>query len=248
VPDPNPSPAKHRPEANHLEAARTVLRSCSLFQHLSPMVRDKLVSRAKMRKFAARETIFLSGAIRDSLMAVMSGNVQISITSPGGKEMLLAILHPGEVFGEIALLDGRERSADARAMTDCNIAIIDRADVLAFLEDHPEAWRGFVEILCARLRNTDDHLVEVALLHLPARLARTVLRSANIRPDVDHLSTTTAIRLSQRELGNIVGASREQVNRWLQKWQREGILRIDKGTIVILDGAALRDVADELDS
>jgi CRP/FNR family cyclic AMP-dependent transcriptional regulator len=179
---------------------------------------------------------------------VMSGNVQISVTSPGGKEMLLAVLHPGEVFGEIALLDGRERSADARAMTDCNIAIIDRADVLAFLEHHPEAWRGFVEILCARLRSTDDHLVEVALLHLPARLARTVLRSANIHSDADHPAATAAVRLSQRELGNIVGASRERVNRWLQRWQRDGILRIDKGVIVILDAEALRGVSNELEA
>jgi CRP-like cAMP-binding protein len=197
-----------------------------------------LVSRVHVRRFAARETIFLRGSMHDSLMAVMAGNVQISVTSPGGKEMLLAILHPGEIFGEIALLDGRERSADASAMVDCSVAIIKRSDVLEFLRDHPEAWRGFVEVLCARLRSTDDHLVEMALLDLPARLVKALVRSAIIPPK-SASSATKVVRLSQRDLGNIVGASREQVNRWLQEWQRQGVLKVDKGTITILNEVAL---------
>lgn len=212
-----------------------MLRGCALFSHLEPTVRDKIVARARVRRFAPRATIFSTGAARDSLMAVISGQVQITALSPGGKEVVLAILHPGEVFGEIALLDGKERSADARAMTECKVGVIDRADVLQLLDQHPRAWRGFVEVLCERLRRTDNHLVEMALLDLPARLARALLRSAD---------ANRIVRLSQRDLGKIVGASRERVNNRLQEWQRAGLLSVDKGSIVVRDEAALVDTAN----
>lgn len=227
-----------------LETARLALGHCVLFQHLAPAVRDQIVARAKIHSFAARKTIFSTGTMRNSLMAVLSGNVQITATSPDGGEIVLAIFHPGEVFGEIALLDGKERSANARAMTDCEIAVIERADVLALLEHHPEAWRGFVDVLCARLRATDDQLVEIALLELPARLARTILRSAeDDSPGAAAASGPKSVRLSQRDLGNMVGASRERVNRWLHVWQRSNIVRVEKGAIVVRDEAALRSVA-----
>ena len=145
-----------------LQTARVALGQCVLFQHLVPAVRDKIVARAKIHSFAARRTIFSTGAMRNSLMAVLRGNVQITATSPDGGEIVLAIFHPGDVFGEIALLDGKERSANARAMTGCEIAVIERSDVLEMLEHHPEAWRGFVEVLCARLRATDDQLAEIS--------------------------------------------------------------------------------------
>ncbi len=222
--------------------ARAVLRDCPLFRNLASEERNRLVARAQVHEFAAGATIFSIQAVCDSLMAVISGSVRISAPSPDGKEILLAILRPGEVFGEIALLDGKERSADAHAMTACNLAVLDRRDVLAFLDHHPEAWRGFVEVLCARLRRTDDHLVEVALLELPVRLAKTLLRSARTE-SVAVKGSKTVVRLSQREIGNIVGASRERVNHWVQGWQRSGFLRVERGTISIIDRAALERLA-----
>lgn len=213
-----------------LAEAHAVLRACALFSHLEPDVRDKIVARARVRLFGARETIFSAGAPHDSLMAVVRGEVHITALSAGGKEVVLAILHAGEVFGEIALLDGKERSADARTVTACQIAVIDRADVLQLLDQHPRAWRGFVEVLCERLRRTDDHLVEIALLDLPGRLARALLRVA----DADRV-----IHLPQHDLGKMIGASRERVNSRLQEWHRAGILKVGKGSIALLDEKAL---------
>jgi CRP/FNR family transcriptional regulator, cyclic AMP receptor protein len=80
------------------------------------------------------------------------------------------------LFGEIAMLDGKPRSADATALTACTLAVLNRHDVLAALKRNPAAWLGLVEVLCSRLRQTDEHLVEVALLGLPARLAKALLR------------------------------------------------------------------------
>ena len=221
-----------------LEDARRLLAECSLFRGLTPDERSGLVARAHLRKLNAGDTIFLMDSVGDSMMAILEGNVRISVPSPEGKEIVLAILHPGEVFGEIALLDGKGRTADARAMTRCNVAVLDRRDVLAFFERQPKAWPKLVEVLCDRLRRTDQHLAEMALLEIPLRLAKTLLRL---------LAEDTAgpkIALSQRELGNIVGASRESVNKCLNEWQRRGIVTIEDNFIIIANRKVLEQMAD----
>src|SRR5690348_1019954 len=218
--------------------ARRLLAECSLFRGLAPDERSQLVARAHVRKFGVGDTIFLIGAPGDSMMAILEGTVRISVPSPEGKEVVLAILHHGEVFGEIALLDGKGRTADARAMTRCNVAVLDRRDVLAFFERQPKAWPKLVEVLCDRLRRTDQHLAEMALLEIPLRLAKTLLRL---------LAEDTAgpkIALSQRELGNIVGASRESVNKCLNEWQRRGIVTIEDNFITIANRPVLEQMAD----
>src|SRR5271165_4521293 len=151
------------------EDARRLLSDCILFRKLAPQERNALVARAHMRRFEAGDTIFLMGALHDSMIAVLSGDVRISMPSADGKEVVLAIVHAGDVFGEIAMLDGKPRSADAKALTACNLAVLNRRDVLAVLERNPSAWLGLVEVLCSRLRRTDHHLVELALLGLPVR-------------------------------------------------------------------------------
>lgn len=113
-----------------------LLKDCALLRKLSSADQDALVAQSRLRRFDAGETIFSIGSHVNSMMAVLSGNVKISVSSPDGRELLLAILHPGEVFGEIALLDGKERSADARAMTVCELAVLDRRDVLAVLDSN----------------------------------------------------------------------------------------------------------------
>ena len=221
--------------------ARRLLAECLLFRGLAPEERSQLVARAHVRKFGAGDTIFLIGAPGDSMMAILEGTVRISVPSPEGKEVVLAILHPGEVFGEIALLDGKGRTADARAMVPCSVAVLDRRDVLAFFERHAKAWPKLVEVLCDRLRRTDQHLAEMALLEIPLRLAKVLLRML-----VDHEAspTTPKISLSQRELGNIVGASRESVNKCLNEWQRRGIVRIEDNLITIANRKVLEQMAD----
>jgi CRP/FNR family transcriptional regulator, cyclic AMP receptor protein len=185
------------------------------------------------------------GSPGDSMMAVLSGQVRISVPSPEGREIVLAIFQSGEVFGEIALLDGKERTADARAMTACDLAILERRDVFAFLERQPNAWPRLIEVLCDRLRTTDQHIAEVALLQLPVRLAKALLRMADSEASGAPGSASGTIQLSQRELGNIVGAARESVNKCLREWQRSGLVRIEGTSITISDRGMLKDVAEK---
>ncbi len=225
------------------EHARKLLADCALFRKLTPDERSALAARARMRSFKAGDTIFLMGAQHDSMLAVLSGQVKISMTSSEGKEIMLAILNPGEVFGEIAMLDGKPRSADAKALSDCSLAVLERRDVLAALEANPAAWRGFIEVLCSRLRQTDDHLVELALLGLPARLARALLRVIDGQGDKASKVDARGSRLSQHELASLVGATRENVNKCLQEWRRDGIIRMEKRVISIADRGALEALA-----
>ena len=116
-----------------VENARQLIGKCILFRQLSADQRNALVRTAHLRTLAAGDTIFLMGDPGDSMMALLAGTVRISAPSSDGKEITLGLMQPGEFFGELALLDGNERSADAKAMTDCTLAILNRRDVLQFL-------------------------------------------------------------------------------------------------------------------
>ena len=226
-----------------LDKVRQLLGECVLFRGLSPKDRSELVARARMRNFPAGETIFLMGASGDSMMAVLDGNVRISVPSPEGKEIVLAIIQPGEVFGEIAVLDGKERTAEATAMSDCTLAVLERRDVLAFLETNPSGWPRLVDLLCARLRHSDRQIAEMAFLQLPVRLAKALLRMADMAAGLAGARAGARIRLTQRELGNIVGMTRESVNKCLREWQRKGIIRVEDNAIIIVKRDKLEDVA-----
>ncbi len=229
-----------------LERARALLGECGLFRRLGAHERDALFARARVQKYAAHDTIFAMGSPGDSMLAVLSGTIRISVPSPDGKEIVLAILGAGEICGEIALLDGKERTADAKAATDCSVVVLDRRDVLAFFTQHPAAWARLIEVLCDRLRTADQQMAEFALSPVPVRLARALLRMA--MPDVSSVDGGAAcVHLTQRELGNVIGATRESVNKYLRAWQRKGYLRIGDRLIVITNHAAVENLIEQDD-
>jgi len=197
----------------------STLRSCMLFSELTDEERAVLVARAPTRTFGPGETVFLMGSHGNSMMAVLSGSVRISVSSPDGKELTLAIVQKDEIFGEITLLDRKERTADATAMTACRLAVLERREMLSFLQAHPAAFLRIVDMLCTRLRRTDQHIAELALLPVPVRLAKALLRVAATCDGPVNRWAALPIQLSQRELGTMVGATRESVNKYLRAWQ-----------------------------
>jgi CRP/FNR family transcriptional regulator, cyclic AMP receptor protein len=231
------------PQETELKGARQLLGNCVLFGGLSADERAAVVSRAGIRTVKAGETVFAIGSPGDQMMALLRGTIRISVPSSEGKELLLAIIQPGEVFGELAVLDGKERSADAIAESPCTLAILDRHDILSFFERNPSAWPKLVKVLCQRLRQTDQVFAEVALLQLPARLAKSMLRLLDLHSTFAP-GKTLIIRYSQRELGNMVGGTRESVNRCLRNWQRNGIVRITEGSILVTNRPGLEQMAE----
>jgi CRP-like cAMP-binding protein len=172
------------------------------------------------------------------MMAVVVGTVRISRPTVRGKEIILADLRPGEIFGEIALLDGRPRSADATALTNCELMVLQRRDVLAFLEKNPLACMKLMEILCARIRRSDERMADIAFFNLPVRLAKILLSYQPAGRGAMKLS------LSQSELAEMAGGTREKVNRCLREWQRQGVLDLKNRWTIILKPQALREILD----
>ncbi len=226
-----------------LESGRNLIANCALFRGLEPQRRQALLTRVQLKKYAAGEQIFMMGDAGDSMMAVVSGAVRISVPSEKGKEVVLAIMYSGDFFGEIAMLDGRERSADAKAMTAASLAILQRRDVLSVLKDQPDASLSIIDMLCGRLRRTTRQMAEVTLLELPVRLARALLRMRTTQSMADG-KEMVQVKLSQRELGNLVGATRESVNKCLREWQRHGVVRVDGTVITIRDCSSLEALSE----
>jgi CRP/FNR family transcriptional regulator, cyclic AMP receptor protein len=210
------------------EHARRLLERCALFRVLGEQERIDLAGHARPRTFVANQPIFHLGEPGFSMMGVLVGTVRISLPTPKGRDIILADLPAGELFGEIALLDGKPRSANASALTNCELLVLERRDVLPFLERSPTACLNLMQLLCGRIRRSDERMAEIAFFDLPARLARVLLRYPAQGRGRAKLS------LSQRELAEMSGSTRENVNRCLRDWERHGILELkDRWTIIL---------------
>src|SRR6202011_5932621 len=130
----------------------------------------------------------------------------------------------GQVFGEVALLDCRARTADAVAMTDCELMVIDRRDFIPFLHREPNVALKLIEILCARIRRTSAQVEDVMYLSLPARLAKALLELSG---GVEASATRHKVHIAQRELGNVAGMSRESTNKQLRAWEERGWVHLE---------------------
>ena len=219
---------------------RKVFASHELFSRFSPAEIERLVSFSHARAYGAGEMIFEKGSPGQGLMAVLSGRVRISSPSPEGREIVLNIIHPGQIFGEIALLDGKERTADATAMEACELLILERRDFVPFLEKHPDICLRLIAVLCERLRRTTEQVEDVLFLDLQARLAKTLLHLVDAHGRPVSNGVALGAKLSQRDLANMIGASRESVNRQLSLWEEDGLISRDRGAITILDSAGLQ--------
>ena len=227
-------------EARSPDIAR-LLGKCLLFRALDEDVRQTLAARVLHRSFKSREPIFHVGAPGQSMMVILKGSVRVSLPGPKGKVIILADLNEGELLGEVALLDGRERSADATALTNCSVAVLERREVLPFLENRPDTCLRLLELICARLRKSDERMSEIAFFELPARLAKVLLDR------IGHAAATGSaakLSLSQSELAGMINATRENVNRCLRDWQRRGIVSLDERWISILQRDTLDVIAD----
>jgi CRP/FNR family transcriptional regulator, cyclic AMP receptor protein len=215
---------------------RKALEKCTLFSALDEKGRQEISAYAQLRKFATGDSICRIEDQGDSMMAIVVGTVRIWRPTVRGKEIILADLPAGELFGEIALLDGRPRSANATALTNCELLVLERRDVVPFLERNPAACMKLMEILCARIRRSDERMSDIAFFDLPVRLAKTLLNYQPQGRGVMKLS------LSQTELAEMVGGSREKVNRCLRDWQRKGILELKNRWTIILKPEVLHEL------
>lgn len=217
-----------------------VLRKHPIFCDLEPEALDQLCRYAKPVSLKRGAAIYSKGDPGNSLYVVISGTAKMSISSPDGRSAILNLIGPGEIFGEIALLDGRERTADATANTNCEVFIIDRREFLPFVRSQPALAMKFIELLCARLRWTSDQVEQIILQDLPGRLASALLRLTE-RHKLAQGGRTIAV--TQQEISEMVGMTRESINKQLRAWAARKWVRLEHGAIVVLDAESLQALA-----
>lgn len=234
-------------EDQRLRAIMEALRGVALFRDLPDPDLSGLAARVIRRHYERDQLIFTQGERGDGLCIVVQGHVGITRQSPDGAELLLTLAGPGEYFGELALFDGAPRSAGATAMEECRLLVLPRDAFRAFLEAHPAALWTCLAVIVGLLRRLTAVADDIALLDLRGRLARCLLRLAaqgtiavaGERPARDG----AAMRITQQHLANMLGATRERVNKQLQALGEEGIIALERGQVRILDRARLEKVA-----
>jgi CRP/FNR family cyclic AMP-dependent transcriptional regulator len=219
----------------------SVLRKHPIFCDLEPEALDQLCRYAKHITLKRGASIFCKGDPGNSLFAVISGTVKISISSPDGRNAILNLIGPGEIFGDIAVLDGAPRSADATANTNCEFFVIDRREFLPFVRSQPALSMKFIELLCARLRWTSEQVEQIILQNLPGRLASALIGLTEKRK-LEPANQTIAI--TQQEISEMVGMTRESINKQLRAWAARKWVRLEHGAIVVLDVGSLRELAE----
>lgn len=212
---------------------RKLLANSALFSQLEPAELDKLLRFAKIKPFKPKEVIFHKGDEGRQLFAILNGRVQISTLSGEGKEMTFIILEAGDLFGEISVLDGRERTATATALQPTELLAIERRDFIPFIEQHPKIAVKMLAALCERIRLTDELIEDALFLNLPSRLAKKLLALAETYGEETPEGVRINLKLSQTELGNLVSTSRESICKQFGAWQEKGLITFDRGHITI---------------
>jgi CRP/FNR family transcriptional regulator, cyclic AMP receptor protein len=225
-------PQQRTGEAHGFASSKlSVLRKHPIFADLEPEAFEQLCRYAKHSTLKRGATLFSKGDPGVSLYAVISGTVKMSISSSEGRNAILNIIGPGEIFGEMALLDGGSRSADAIANSNCELFVIDRREFIPFVKSQPALAMKFIELLCERLRRTSDQVEQIILLNLPGRLASALLRLTE-KNKLEPQGRTIAI--TQQEISEMVGMTRESINKQLRAWAARDWVRLEHGAIVVL--------------
>src|SRR5580704_13160029 len=174
------------------------------------------------------------------MFAICKGTVKIGVASVDGHDAIFNLLRKGDIFGEIAILDGNPRSADAVATADCELLAIERRDFLPILRSEPELVLKLFEVLCERLRRTSLQAETLTVRSLPNRLAMALLQLA----DSGASDRNPKVAMTQNDLANIIGMSREGTNRQLRSWAANNWVRLKRGGIVITCIEALISIAE----
>jgi CRP-like cAMP-binding protein len=214
-----------------------LLRLHPFFSALAPRDAQKLLMRARTRRVPAGRVVFRRDDPGNGLYGVLSGRIAFTVDSAQGKELTLNVLGPGEFFGEIALLDGKGRTATAEAREASELLFIGREEFLAFVGERPDTLIHIIDVLCARLRRSTDYIADSAFLDLGKRLAKQLLVLSG---------AAGLLQVSHAELASMLGVSRERVSRQLAAWRDKRILDQRRGRLVVRDRGALeRVIADD---
>jgi CRP/FNR family cyclic AMP-dependent transcriptional regulator len=234
-------------QSTHAAHIRGFLKGNTFLGRLPDDALAALMGRGQLKRYLKRDIVYRRGEPGDSLMVVVEGRIKLTNINAGGKEIVLHYLVPGNIYGEIAALDGGERAANAVALEDSEIFLIHTRDLMPTLRAHPDAMLEIIKALCEKVR-AGAALFEDSTLEMRARVARGLLRLAQQYGQKCAEGIYVQLALSQEELGNYLGLSRPNVSRQLGQLKEANVIKIDGTQIVITDEEGLTDIADAASS
>ncbi|HLO75556.1 MAG TPA: Crp/Fnr family transcriptional regulator [Magnetospirillum sp.] len=206
-----------------------------MFEGVPPDQLEALAVRSTVVSLSAREMLFSKGDTGNLLYLVVRGMIRVGVVSADGREVTYALVGPGHLFGEIAVLDNGPRTADASAIEASELLAIERRHVLTLLAQNPECTLRLISVLCQRIRQADQLLEDIFFLSLPSRLAKQLLVLSDIIGQKAPPGAPVTIRMSQQAVADHMGISRESVNKVLSKWEQAGLVSLWRGQITIHD-------------
>ncbi len=217
----------------------SMLLAAPLFEALDRDSASQLSAAMTRRTVRRGHVVFSEGQPGDRLFVVLAGKVKLSRASNDGRENMLAVLGPGEQFGELSLFDPGPRTATATALTGASIASLDSGELRTWLHGRPEVAEQLLAALARRLRRTNDAMADLVFSDVPGRVAKALLNLARRFGREESGGLRVQHDLTQEELAQLVGASRETVNKALADFASRGWLRLDGRSVVLLDRGRL---------
>ena len=216
------------------------LAKAGIFQGVDPDAALALGSQLEMVDYARGSSIFSEGELGDRLYVILSGKVKLGRHSPDGRENLLAVMGPSDMFGELSVFDPGPRTATATAVTDVKMAKMPQSVLRPWIEAHPEIGEQLLRVLARRLRRTNDSVADLIFTDVPGRVAKALLQMADRFGSRESDGLRVRHDLTQEELAQLVGASRETVNKALADFVHRGWIQLQGKSVVVLDEERLR--------
>lgn len=223
--------SQHNPSQNKL----WFLKHIRLFDGLSQTEMREMERITRMEEVKKRQPLYLPGDPSSSVYLLKQGRVKIANTDPGGKEVTFDILEPGEVFGELDVLDDAPRTTSAEALDDTLICVIQREDFNRYLAMHPNMTVRLTKLIGLRLKKIQSRVEDLVFRDVPARLAHLLLELRKSDGVAEGFGTRLRAKLTHQEMANLIGCSRETVSTTLGQFRDEGFIRIDGRTITIVN-------------
>ncbi len=212
-----------------------VLARSGLFQGVEAEAAEAAASALEMMDFARGAVVFAEGEPGDSLYVVLAGKVKIGRKAADGRENLLAVMGPSDQFGELSIFDPGPRTSTATALTDIRLARMPQQALRPWISSHPEIAEQLLQVLARRLRRTNNIVADLIFTDVPGRVAKALLQLAARFGTAEGPHLRVTHDLTQEELAQLVGASRETVNKALADFAHRGWIRLEGKTVVILD-------------